>query len=299
MSETGNTPLDVIRCESLAVAGFHKEATAVSATRVLIDRLQRAYDAYELYDGGASGAELDKAIFGLIRSPAPERERPNVTGVEPKAEDLESAAPLAHTGSDSKDLRDTLGEWRDGVPGVATGKRRRFLIKWRSKHDGKMRVDVAAYCNEHWLEWSDHCDPKDEDVDDNGGKKWTGWMEDRLALGGDEISQPYGGEVVAWMPMPLAEREPLISSGATQPVASPNPKSESVPAASPWIRTAERKPTKEDASDTECVWVTNNNPSSPIVAHYIMPEKDCWKFWMPIPALPAARGAVKGEKEDL
>lgn len=60
-------PLDCIRCEALAVAGFTKEATAISAVRVAIDELGRAYEAYDMWDGnGQSGARLDRAILHLI-----------------------------------------------------------------------------------------------------------------------------------------------------------------------------------------------------------------------------------------
>jgi len=57
--------LDVVRCEALAAAGFAAEATAVSATRVAIDRLINAYADFS-YDDLESCRRLDTAIRALI-----------------------------------------------------------------------------------------------------------------------------------------------------------------------------------------------------------------------------------------
>jgi len=94
-------------------------------------------------------------------------------------------------------------EWiHDRLPDVAKGKRAQFLVTCRSKYNGKLFVTLAAYCNEYWMEWSDSCDPADDDVDENGGKHWTGWMDDRLDTCGDEVSWDFEHDVIAWMPLP-------------------------------------------------------------------------------------------------
>lgn len=65
--ETQNT-LDLIRIEELANAGFWKEATAISATRVAIDKLRRTYAEMDMCDVG-SMMRFEVALWELIGKP--------------------------------------------------------------------------------------------------------------------------------------------------------------------------------------------------------------------------------------
>lgn len=89
------------------------------------------------------------------------------------------------------------------MPEIKKGTMKKFLITYETR-DGKRGVKCAWYANEHWIEWSDDASPDDDDVDDDGGKRWTGWMEDRSTYHGDDYIMAVEETVVAWMPMPAA-----------------------------------------------------------------------------------------------
>jgi hypothetical protein len=68
--------------------------------------------------------------------------------------------------------------------------------------NGKRSVYTARYANEEWAEF--HPDYEGDDIDSEGGKKWTGWLEDMRDTYGDDVFRDIEGTVVAWMPMPKA-----------------------------------------------------------------------------------------------
>jgi hypothetical protein len=94
---------------------------------------------------------------------------------------------------------------------------RKFLVT--VERDGKRWVKIAKYANAHWIEWSDEYDG--DDIDDNGGKRWTGWLEDRQNFYGDELIMDVDGAVVAWMPLPAPHpaNARASSAGANGPTS--------------------------------------------------------------------------------
>jgi hypothetical protein len=83
---------------------------------------------------------------------------------------------------------------------------KKFLITYETAN-GKRGVKAAWFANEHWIEWSDEASPEDADVDDDGGKRWTGWLEDRSTYHGDDYIMDVEETVVAWMPLPPAAED--------------------------------------------------------------------------------------------
>lgn len=95
-------------------------------------------------------------------------------------------------------------EWLGGIPEVPEGKSKVFIVavEWPN---GKRSVRTARYMNCCWLEW--HPNYMGDDIDDEGGKKHTGWQDDRLDECGDEVAMELEGKVVAWMALPLPPNE--------------------------------------------------------------------------------------------
>lgn len=89
----------------------------------------------------------------------------------------------------------------DTLPSIPKKTSRTFLVTVRSRN-GKLYSTTARFAHDYWLEWLDSYEPDEKDVDENGGKAWNGWMEDRLDMGDDEVSRGFDGEVIAWSPMP-------------------------------------------------------------------------------------------------
>jgi hypothetical protein len=88
----------------------------------------------------------------------------------------------------------------DQLPDVLPGHMRRFLVTIESEPNRSRRVEMAHYANNHWLE----CDASyaGDDIDDDGGKRWTGWMQDAFDACGDMLSMKVNGNVVAWAEVP-------------------------------------------------------------------------------------------------
>ncbi len=105
-------------------------------------------------------------------------------------------------------MNDTKTEWLStGVPDVKPGHCKKYLVTIESQN-GNRWVKQAQYANDHWMEWDDSYEG--DDIDDNGGKKWTGWLEEAQDRYGDDLIMMLVGNVVAWMPMPapfLANQE--------------------------------------------------------------------------------------------
>lgn len=76
----------------------------------------------------------------------------------------------------------------------------RELLVTVEYRNGTRRVTLAHYANNHWLEWHDGY--QGEDADEDGGKKWLGWLDVRTDPYGDELYMNVEGTVVAWMPKP-------------------------------------------------------------------------------------------------
>lgn len=89
--------------------------------------------------------------------------------------------------------------WNTITPPVQEGRITRLLVTARAGN-GKLFTDTAFYANQHWLEWDD--DYEGQDIDHNGGKKWTGWMKDTEDSCGDLKCGNYEYEVVAWAYLP-------------------------------------------------------------------------------------------------
>lgn len=100
-----------------------------------------------------------------------------------------------------------MNEWiPTGTPPVLKGHRETYLVTVEQKN-GERGVTTAVFANEYWMEWSDYACPPDDEIDDNNGKKWSGWMVDAVDSCGDDISLSFTGNVVAWMRFPEPWKE--------------------------------------------------------------------------------------------
>ena len=104
--------------------------------------------------------------------------------------------------------------WSNGLPPVAKGRAQSFIVTIESS-SGRRHVTCCNYLNEYWMEWADDADPDESEIDDEGGKKWTGWMYDREQWGGDLSTCEIEGSVIGWLELPCAK-------GADDSVSWPN-----------------------------------------------------------------------------
>lgn len=87
------------------------------------------------------------------------------------------------------------------LPQIPKRSRRTFLITVE-QGNGRRVVGTADFTNNYWLEWSDSCEPPEDEIDDEGGKHWSGWMVDALDYSGEELGMEFKGNVIAWAEFP-------------------------------------------------------------------------------------------------
>lgn len=93
------------------------------------------------------------------------------------------------------------GDWFASVPPTKPGQCIEYLVTVEARN-GKRFVQLAQHANTHWLPWDDSYDG--DDIDEEGGKVWSGWLDVRQDRHGDDLLMEVQGTVVAWMPKPTA-----------------------------------------------------------------------------------------------
>ena len=92
--------------------------------------------------------------------------------------------------------------WQTGIPPVAEGAQRRFIVAIRGSGSGKIHRSMLLYSNQFIGPCSDGNEPAEgqEEANDDGDYYWTGWFEESC----DQCDTfwKFSGDVVAWMPLP-------------------------------------------------------------------------------------------------
>lgn len=200
------------------------------------------------------------------------------------------AAPPAHTGSDSKDLRDTEA--------------RELLRTWMMHYAGRLKTDDPRLLEEtrqflaqrvplissDATKTTDSPNPKSESAP--AASPWiredterllkpiTDWWE-KHAPSTEESFYQVDRVSEALPELGIACMSVLKSLAAARGLPIPAQPS-------PWIRTTERKPTKEDGAFIIVIYEDSGQPhlSRPL---HVECRPELYSFWMPIPLLPAAQ----------